>query len=75
MFRAVSLHSKIAALEVAMSKVRKALLAALGAGLSAAVTALVSGKGLNSAAVGTIIGAMVVAGWAVWRVPNAPAAK
>lgn len=56
-----------------MAKVRKALMAAAVAALSAAGSALLAG-GLTASAWGVIAGAAVAAFVAVWRVPNAPAA-
>jgi hypothetical protein len=60
--------------EVAMSKVRKALVAGGLAGVAALVAAIQDGK-VDNADIGTIVAAVVVAGLAVWRVPNAPAVK
>jgi CII-binding regulator of phage lambda lysogenization HflD len=56
-----------------MSKVRKALIAAAGAAAAALVTSYAKTSKLDAAAVGIALGAAVVAGWAAWRVPNAPA--
>jgi CII-binding regulator of phage lambda lysogenization HflD len=58
-----------------MSKVRKALIAAVGAAATALVTSYAKTGKLDAAAVGIALGAAVVAGWAAWRVPNAPAAQ
>lgn len=56
-----------------MSKIRKALVAAGAAALAALADAVASGgiKGVN---VAIIAGAALAAGFATWRVPNAPAA-
>jgi hypothetical protein len=56
-----------------MSKVRKALIAAGLAAAAALVTAIQDGR-VDNADIGTVVAAAVVAGVAVWRVPNAPAA-
>jgi hypothetical protein len=58
-----------------MAKVRKALIAAAGAAVTALVTSYAKTGKLDAAAAGIALGAAVVAGWAAWRVPNAPAAK
>lgn len=51
-----------------MSKVRKAIVAAIGAGISAAVAAFPDGITLGEA--GTIVGAIVVVGYGTWAVKN-----
>lgn len=57
-----------------LARIRKAVVAGLGAGLSVAVGALVAAGSLDREQVGKAIGAgaaaAVVAGWATWRVPN-----
>lgn len=58
-----------------MAKVRKALLAGLGAGVASLATSWVKTGKLDWAAGGVAVGAAVVAGLAVWRVPNAPQVK
>lgn len=59
-----------------LARVRKAVIAGLGAGLSAAVGALVVAGALNrdevSKAIGVGVTAAVATGWATWRVRNAP---
>jgi|WetSurSiteA1Bulk_404760.scaffolds.fasta_scaffold77270_2 hypothetical protein len=54
-----------------MSKIRKALMAAVTAAFAAGATALPDGITVQEWA--TIAIAAVVAGYAVWQVPNAPA--
>jgi hypothetical protein len=58
-----------------LARIRKAVIAGLGAGLSVAVGALVAAGTLDqdqiSKAIGAGVAAAVVAGWATWRVPNA----
>jgi len=60
-----------------IARIRKAVIAGLSAGLSVAVGALVAAGSLDqeqiSKAIGAGVAAAVVAGWATWRVPNAPA--
>lgn len=51
------------------SKVRKAVIAAVGAGIGAAAVALGDGT-LSPAEVGTIAAAIAVTAYATWRVPN-----
>jgi hypothetical protein len=55
-----------------VSKVRKALLAALTAGVGSLASAYAANGKIDGAAVSVAIGAAAVAGLAVWRVPNAP---
>lgn len=60
-----------------MSKIRKAVVAGVGAGVGAAVTVLAkSGWRLDSATLGQAVGAFLAAGlpvgWATWRTVNAP---
>jgi len=58
-----------------LARVRKALLAGLGATASALAAAIVQKGGLPGwPEVGVAIGAGVTAGWAVWQVKNAPPA-
>jgi hypothetical protein len=58
------------------SKIRKALVAAGGAALAVLVTGLQTEVPQTSNGWGLLLGgavaAAVVAGWATWRVPNAP---
>lgn len=57
-----------------MERIRKALIAGLGAGLSAGIGVLVNGgtgRDNLSLAVGSAVVAAAVTGWATWRVPNA----
>lgn len=57
-----------------MAKIRKALMAAAGAAVAALVTAAMARGGMPTAAeIGAALGLGVAAGWAAWRVPNAPA--
>lgn len=56
-----------------MNTIRKALLAAVAAGV-AAVTQAISSGGLDSVNWAVVLGAAVVAGLAVWGIPNAPKA-
>ena len=56
-----------------MSKVAKAITAAVLAAVGAATTALQDGQ-VTWAEGGVIFGAAVVAGYGVWRVPNTPSA-
>lgn len=60
-----------------MEKVRKAVIAGLGAGIVAALGVLLKAGRLDSVTVSQALGALVAAGasvgWATWRVPNAPA--
>ena len=53
------------------AKIRKALVAAGAGAIAAGGTALEDGV-ITSGEWWTILGAALVAGWAVWRVPNAP---
>jgi len=57
-----------------IARIRKAVLAGLGAGVSAAVGALVAAGSLDqeqvSKAIGVGVAAAVAVGWATWRVPN-----
>lgn len=53
-----------------LAEIRKALTAAIGAGIAAAVVAMPNG--FTADEIGTIVGAIVVAGLAVFSVPNAP---
>jgi hypothetical protein len=57
-----------------VKKISKALVAGGLAGAAALAAAIQDGK-VDNADIGTIVAAVVVAGLAVWRVPNAPAAK
>lgn len=54
-----------------MAKIRKAVLAALGAAATGLGAALADGD-LTSAELGTLAGLAIAAALAVWRVPNAP---
>lgn len=54
-----------------MSKIRKALVAGLAAGVTGLGTALAGGARLDSQTIGAAVGLAVTAAWAVWRVPNA----
>jgi hypothetical protein len=56
-----------------MPKYRKALLAAFAAASAAFATAAQDGQ-VTGVEWGTVAGAAIVAGYAVWRVPNRPAA-
>lgn len=57
------------------ARIRKAVIAGVGAGVSAGVGALVVAGALNrdevSKAIGVGITAAVSIGWATWKVPNA----
>jgi hypothetical protein len=53
-----------------VAKVRKALLAALAAGIAAGVTAWPDG--ISTEEVGIIVAAVVVAGYGVFKIKNAP---
>ena len=58
-----------------MPRVRKALVAGVGAALTALITAAVQHGGIpDAAAIGSAVALGVAAAWAVWRVPNAPTA-
>ena len=57
-----------------MGKVAKAITAAVLAAIGAATTALADGE-ITWAEGGVIVGAAVVAGYGVWRVPNTPQAR
>ena len=58
-----------------ISKVRKAVIAGLGAGVAAGVGALMRSGSMTSEdisnAIGVGVAAAVAIGWATWRVPNA----
>lgn len=58
-----------------MARVRKALVAAAGAGLAAGIAVLVKGGTADSATIWQALGAFVAAaipvGLATWRAPNA----
>ena len=57
-----------------VSRIRKAVIAGLSAGVSVAVGAIVAAGSLDreqvSKAIGAGVAAAVLAGWATWRVPN-----
>jgi hypothetical protein len=57
-----------------IARIRKAVIAGLSAGVSVAIGAIVAAGKLDeeqvSAAIGAGVAAAVVAGLAVWRVPN-----
>jgi hypothetical protein len=57
-----------------MSKIRKAIAAALVAFLAVLPLALADGS-LNHVEIVNLVGAVVVAGYAVFKIPNEPAAK
>jgi uncharacterized membrane protein YjjB (DUF3815 family) len=61
-----------------LARVRKALVAAVAAGLAAGIAVLVKAGSVDDNTIGQAIGAFAVAavaaGLATWRVPNAPAA-
>ncbi|XVU25826.1 hypothetical protein ACQPZJ_01840 [Actinoplanes sp. CA-054009] len=58
-----------------IARIRKAVIAGLGAGISTGVGALVVAGTLNSEevskAIGVGVAAAVSVGWATWRTPNA----
>lgn len=54
-----------------MAQIRKALVAAAGAGVSAAVAAISNGSDIPTA-VGAGVAAALVVGWATWQVRNKP---
>jgi hypothetical protein len=54
-----------------MAKIRKALIAALAGASAAAVAAAQDGQ-ITATEWLTILGSAVVAGYAVWRIPNEP---
>lgn len=58
-----------------ISRIRKAVIAGLSAGVSVAVGALLAAGTLDqeqvSKAIGAGVAAAVAAGWLTWRVPNA----
>ncbi|WP_328465554.1 hypothetical protein OHA21_43890 [Actinoplanes sp. NBC_00393] len=63
-----------------LARIRKAVIAGVGAGAAAVVAALVQSAtegNVNrdevSRAIGLGVAAAVSVGWAAWRVPNAPA--
>lgn len=62
-----------------MSKIRKALVAAGTAGLAVLVTGLQTEIPQTEAGwvalIGAAVGTAIVAGWATWRVRNAPAVR
>jgi hypothetical protein len=53
-----------------MSKIRKAIVAGLGAGVSALGTALAGGAKLDAQTLGAAAGLALATAWAVWRAPN-----
>ncbi len=61
-----------------MARVRKALVAAVTAGLAAGIAVLVKAGTVDNTTIGQAVGAFAVAaiaaGLATWKVPNAPAA-
>jgi len=61
-----------------MARIRKAVVAAAGAGVAAAVPVIWKSGTLDSATISQAIGAFAAAaalvGWATWRAPNAPKA-
>lgn len=58
-----------------LARVRKAVIAGLGAGVAAAVAIAAKADTVDRETVSQMVGAFVVAGavmgWATWRVPNA----
>jgi uncharacterized membrane protein YjjB (DUF3815 family) len=61
-----------------MARVRKALVAAVTAGLAAGIAVLIKAGTVDNDTIGQAVGAFAVAaiaaGLATWKVPNAPAA-
>lgn len=59
-----------------LARIRKAVIAGLGAGIAAGVGALATAGTLNQAEASKALGVALVAAvgtaWATWRVPNAP---
>jgi hypothetical protein len=57
-----------------LARIRKAVVAGLGAGVGAGVTVLVTAGKMDADTIGQALGALLVAGvpvgWATWRVPN-----
>lgn len=62
-----------------LATIKKALVAAVGAGLAAAVGVLTKAGKLDQATVGQALGAFAVAafavGWATWKARNAPTSR
>lgn len=60
-----------------LARIRKALVAALGAGVAAAVPVIWKSGKLDgdtvSQALGAFAAAAALVGWATWKAPNAPA--
>jgi hypothetical protein len=60
-----------------LARVRKALIAALGAGMAAAVPVIWKSGTIDSTTISQAVGAFVAAaalvGWATWKAPNAKA--
>jgi hypothetical protein len=60
-----------------LARIRKAVVAGLGAGVAAAVPVIWKSGKLDSATISQAVGAFVAAaalvGWATWRAPNTPA--
>lgn len=60
-----------------MARIRKAVIAALGAGVAAAVPVLWKSGTIDSTAISQAVGAFFAAaalvGWATWKAPNKPA--
>jgi hypothetical protein len=58
-----------------LARVRKAVMAGVGAGIAAVVTALSTGVQLDADGIaklaGIFLAAAIPVGWATWRVPNA----
>ena len=59
-----------------LARVRKAVIAGLGAGIAAGIGTLVQSgaptKDEVSKAIGVAVVAVVTVGWATWRIPNKP---
>ncbi len=59
-----------------LARIRKAVIAGLGAGIAAGVGALAAGGALTKDQVSKALGVAIVAAagtaWATWRVPNKP---
>jgi len=62
-----------------LARIRKCVVAGVGAGVAAAVPVIWKSGNLDGAAVSQAIGAFfaaaVLVGWATWRAPNAPAVR